>query len=203
MGTPASSGRIGRLLNGVSKVTGIKKPDLVRGGIGVGPGVVSFVINYGGEKSMGLPPAPAVPEPLPAVPVMHVPAPPAPPKLPAPPGAPPLPPHVGGGTFTVQPGDNLYNIAKERYGNPNLWPLIQAANPDIGPDSVIFPGQVLHIPELRTPPANSVAQVVQPGDTVWAIANGDEALIQQIAEINHINPAEIFPGQVLIVPPAA
>jgi nucleoid-associated protein YgaU len=155
---------------------------------------VNYSINFGGQKAGGLP-VPQAPTPPPPAPVMHVPSPPPPP---------PLPPHVGGGTFTVQPGDNLYNIAKERLGNPNLYPLIQAANPQVGPNGLIFPGQVLHIPVVRTPPANSVTQVVQPGDSLWGLANGNEALVQKIAELNHLkDPSLIFPGQVLIIPPTA
>jgi nucleoid-associated protein YgaU len=38
---------------------------------------------------------------------------------------------------------------------------------------------------------------------LWGISGGNEALIQEIARINHIeNPSLIFVGQRLIVPPA-
>jgi LysM repeat protein len=139
------------------------------------------------------------PSPAPAVP--HAPT--APPSVPVPHVSPP--PHVGGGTVTVRPGDSLSAIARERLGNPNLYPLIQAANPQVvGPDGRIVPGQVLHIPRLPVLPPGSTAQVVQPGESVWEIAGGDPALAGRIAELNHLaDPSLIQPGQVLIIPPAA
>jgi nucleoid-associated protein YgaU len=103
----------------------------------------------------------------------------------------------------VRPGDTLWEIARERLGNPLLYPLIEQANPQIGPNALIFPGEVLHIPQIPAPPAESTVVVVRPGDTLWGISGGNEALIQEIARINHIeNPSLIFVGQRLIVPPA-
>jgi WXG100 family type VII secretion target len=188
---PTSSNRISNILNPVSARTGIKGPDVGRGGIGVGPGILSYYINYG-HNGNGIPAVPHAPAPPGPAPVMNVPKP------------PPPPPHIGGGTFTVQPGDSLYNIAKERLGNPNLYPFIEAANPQVGPGGLITPGQVLHIPQLPVLPPDSVAQIVQPGDSLWEIANGDEALVQRIAELNQLkDPSLIVPGQVLVIPPAA
>jgi lysozyme len=126
-----------------------------------------------------------------------------PPTPPGPPQPPAPPTHVGGGTVTVQPGDTLWQIAQERLGNPELFPLIEAANPQIPPNGLIFPGEVLRIPQIPAPPSGATVQVVQPGDTLWGIAGGDEALAQEIAEINHLtDPSLIFPGQVLVIPPA-
>ncbi|HLQ24809.1 MAG TPA: LysM peptidoglycan-binding domain-containing protein, partial [Acidiferrobacterales bacterium] len=48
-------------------------------------------------------------------------------------------------SHTVQRGDNLSNIAKEVYGDPNLWPAIAAANGITNPDQ-IRPGQELVLP---------------------------------------------------------
>jgi nucleoid-associated protein YgaU len=123
------------------------------------------------------------------------------------PNFPPPPPpvlltQIGGGTFTVQPGDTLWQIAQERLGNPDLFPLIEAANPQVGANDLVSPGQVLRIPQIPAPPPGSSAVVVQPGGTLWAIAGGNEALIQKIAEINQIrDPSLIFVGQALIIPP--
>jgi nucleoid-associated protein YgaU/uncharacterized protein YukE len=137
------------------------------------------------------------PSPTPVAP--HAPA--APPVAPVPQVS---PPQVGGGTVTVRPGDSLYQIAGQRLGNPNLYPLIQAANPQaVGPDGRIVPGQVLRIPQLPVLPPGSTAQVVQPGQSVWEIAGGDPALAGRIAELNHLeDPSLVQPGQVLIIPPA-
>jgi nucleoid-associated protein YgaU len=58
-------------------------------------------------------------------------------------------------------------------------------------------------PEAAGLPPGSATHVVQPGDTVWAIAGGDPAQVQRIAEVNHLEDAsQIWPGQKLIVPPA-
>jgi nucleoid-associated protein YgaU len=149
-----------------------------------------------------------------SIPPMPSPLPPVKPGPPGPPPTPPVPPHpptphppvppqpIGGGTFTVRPGDTLWAIAQERLGNPELFPLIEAANPQIPANGLIFPGEVLQIPQIPAPPAGATVEVVQPGDTLWGIAGGDEELVQQIAEINQLtDPSLIFPGQVLVIPP--
>jgi uncharacterized protein YukE/LysM repeat protein len=64
------------------------------------------------------------------------------------------------------------------------------------------------VPEAPAPqaaglPQGSATRVVQSGDTVLGIAGGNPALAQQIAELNHLeDPSLIYPGQVLLVPPA-
>ena len=52
-------------------------------------------------------------------------------------------------TYTVQKGDSLSKIAKAVYGDPNQWKAIHQANQDTikNPD-LIFPGQVLKLPNL-------------------------------------------------------
>jgi len=162
---------------------------VIRSGINVLPNIVKDRLFFSPSPAPAAPHAPAAP---PAVPV-----PPVPP--------PPPPPHAGGGTVTVRPGDSLYQIAGQRLGNPNLYPVIQAANPQaVGPDGRIVPGQVLRIPRLPVLPPGSTAQVVQPGESVWQIAGGDPVLAGRIAELNHLeDPSLVQPGQVLIIPPAA
>jgi nucleoid-associated protein YgaU len=54
-------------------------------------------------------------------------------------------PAVGGSTYTVQKGDSLYKIARERYGDPKQWQKIAAANPGINPNSLKV-GQTLTMP---------------------------------------------------------
>lgn len=48
-------------------------------------------------------------------------------------------------TYEVQKGDTLNSIAVRFYGDPNQWPRIKKANPDIKDDR-IKPGMVLTIP---------------------------------------------------------
>lgn len=69
----------------------------------------------------------------------------------APPAAVQAPRTVGGGSYTVQSGDSMWTIAGERLGDPNLWPKIAAANPQVENPSVINPGQVINIPYVLAP----------------------------------------------------
>ncbi len=53
------------------------------------------------------------------------------------------------GSYTVQSGDTLWNIAETVYGDGSKYSKIFDANTDLlqQPDQ-IFPGQKLHIPDL-------------------------------------------------------
>ena len=53
-----------------------------------------------------------------------------------------------GQTYTVKPGDNLWNIAKQFYGSGAMYTKIYEANKDLigGNPNLIFPGQQLIIP---------------------------------------------------------
>ncbi len=104
------------------------------------------------DKRYTIPGPPIVPEnpPEPVVPTeaqLAVPEAPTPTEAPAaeigPLGAaPPSETGGGGNTYTVQPGDWLYKIAREQNTTPDA---IIAANPGIDPDNLI-PGQVLSLP---------------------------------------------------------
>jgi nucleoid-associated protein YgaU len=59
----------------------------------------------------------------------------------------PAPPPGSWRTYTVQPGDTLSLIARQIYGDAQLWPIIFEANQDILSDpGRLRPGQVLKIP---------------------------------------------------------
>jgi nucleoid-associated protein YgaU len=57
-------------------------------------------------------------------------------------------PYHGFAQYQVVAGDTLSGIAQQRYGDPNQWPRLFEANRDqnTNPD-LIFPGQVLRVPE--------------------------------------------------------
>jgi len=58
------------------------------------------------------------------------------------------PPAPAERTYTVVQGDSLSKIAKRMYGNANDWRRIFEANKDkIENPDLIYPGQVLKIPE--------------------------------------------------------
>lgn len=58
-----------------------------------------------------------------------------------------------GSSYTVQPGDTLWDIAQRAYADPEDWDTIYNANKQvIGNDpNLIKPGQVLHIPAQSDP----------------------------------------------------
>ena len=117
----------------------------------------------------------------------------------APPVAPP--------THTVQPGDTLFDIAQSVLGDGNRWPEIFALNRDqIGNPNLIFPGQVLRLPDAAPGGPPPQVYTVVPGDTLSDIARrklGDANRWPEIFALNRTiinNPNLIFPGQVLLLP---
>lgn len=103
--------------------------------------------------------------------------------------------------YVVQPGDTLSAIAR-RFG-VGLAALL-SVNPEVADPDLIFPGQVIRIPLFPPgrPPAGRFLYVVQPGDTLAAIA---QRLGVDLTTLLHANPQiadpdVIFPGQVLFVP---
>jgi nucleoid-associated protein YgaU len=63
---------------------------------------------------------------------------------------------AGPGKYVVQPGDaGFWGIAQNVYGNGNLYPALERANPDVNPRSLRV-GQVINVPpasEIETQPA--------------------------------------------------
>jgi 5'-nucleotidase / UDP-sugar diphosphatase len=54
-------------------------------------------------------------------------------------------PSAGGKSYTIKPGDNLWNIAKEVYGDGTKYQRILDANPGLNPDNM-KPGTKIVIP---------------------------------------------------------
>ncbi len=103
-----------------------------------------------------------------------------------------------GFTYTVQPGDTLSGIAA-RFG-VSLQAVINA-NPQITNPNLIFPGQVVNIPGT-VPPTGGEDYIVQPGDTLSAIAARFGLTLSQLLAANPqiTNPNLIFPGQAITIP---
>lgn len=106
------------------------------------------------------------------------------------------------GRYTVQPGDTMFFIA-QRFGIP--LNELTAANPHIPDPSVLFPGDVLCVPGAAPPPAcppGSFFYTVQPGDTLFLIAQRFGTTVDVIIAINPQipDPNLIFPGQIICVP---
>jgi nucleoid-associated protein YgaU len=113
-------------------------------------------------------------------------------------------------TYVTQPGDTLWSIAEQFYGDGSLWPAIYQANRDlIGDDpSYIQAGWTLTIPDVSIPPQPSgQIYVTQPGDTLWSIAEqfyGDGSLWPKIYAANKQvigdDPNAIYAGMTLTIP---
>lgn len=110
-----------------------------------------------------------------------------------------------GQIYTVQPGDNLFRIAR-RFETTSS--ALAAANGIANP-SLIFVGQVLTIPGATSPtpapatppPAGGTVYIVQPGDTLFRIAVRNNSTVSTLAAANNIaNPALIFVGQRITIP---
>ena len=114
------------------------------------------------------------PEPEAAPPAAEQPAP--PPAVTAPPPEEPAAPAQT--TYTVQRGDNLWNIAGQAdiYGNAYYWPLIFRANTDkIRDADLIYPRQVLNID--RNPSSADINAAVTHAKTrgAWSLGVVEES----------------------------
>lgn len=146
-------------------------------------------------------PDPGLPTPLPTIPPLPT-ATPVPPPLPTA----TFPPVGVPSTYTVQPGEWIYSIAR-KFG---LDPLaIIAVNPGINPN-LVYPGQVINLPPPGGRPA-APAAVALPRPTSYTVVRGDwlysiarkcsvttEALIAANPSLRP--PYAINPGQVLNIP---
>lgn len=117
----------------------------------------------------------------------------------------PLPPSTGGTiTYKVEWGDTLYSLAA-RFGT--TVDAIVAANNLLNADFIRV-GQTLTIPQGQSgtgyaSPTSEIVYVVDPGDTLYAIALRYNTTVDAIAQANGIvNPAFIRPGQRLRIPVA-
>ncbi|HOL15331.1 MAG TPA: LysM peptidoglycan-binding domain-containing protein [Bacillota bacterium] len=113
------------------------------------------------------------------------------------------------GRYTVVAGDTMFSIA-QRFG-VSLDALI-AANPHITNPNLIFPGDVLCVPDVTAPPQGRVPAscpsgfqgryTVVAGDSMFSIAQRFGVSLNALIAANpHItDPNQLFPCDVLCVP---
>lgn len=119
----------------------------------------------------------------------------------------PLAAAVSASTYTVQPGDTVWAIARAH----GLDPAAVSSVNGLGADAMIRPGQVLALtavpaPAAPAPPAAPAVTTheVRPGDTVSAIARAGGVSVDAVLSANGLTRASIiYPGDVLQVPSAA
>ncbi len=101
-------------------------------------------------------------------------------------------------THTVQPGETLTRIAA-RYGV--TVEQLAAVNGIVNPN-MIYVGQILVIPGAGGESAGQTYQV-QPGDTLYRIAQRFGTTVDALAALNGIaNPNVLYVGQLLVISPA-
>lgn len=99
----------------------------------------------------------------------------------------------GAGQYVVQPGDTFYRIAQRHRVSVEA---LAAANPQVEDPNIIWPGMVLYIP-----PRPPQQYIVQPGDTLWAIAQAFGTTVAALMQANPgIDPYRLRIGQRLVIP---
>ncbi|MDD4237894.1 MAG: LysM domain-containing protein [Desulfotomaculaceae bacterium] len=102
--------------------------------------------------------------------------------------------------YVIQPGDTLTSIAA-RFGV--TVENIVRVNPILVNPNAIFPGQIIHIPLAgQIPVAKAALYIVQPGETLTAIALRYNIPVGALLQFNPqiTNPNLIFPGQIIAIP---
>jgi hypothetical protein len=136
-------------------------------------------------------------------------------------------PGEGTGSYVIRPGDTLWDIARGEWGDPFLWPKLWEANPYIKNPDLIYPDDVLAIPQNIPPnipsptpepssePASAVPGVSVPVEAPPVEAGAAEGALPTSGESEH-RPSPVVsaeprservsrmsPETVAILPPAS
>ncbi len=104
-------------------------------------------------------------------------------------------PGSGSGTirYVVQPGDSLWLIAQKYNTTVNAIKNLNGLTSDI-----LSVGQVLQIPASQN--TSTISYTVQPGDSLWLIAQKYNTTVDDIKQLNGLTGNLINVGQVLKIP---
>lgn len=94
------------------------------------------------------------------------------------------------GTYSVEPGDSLWNIAKKYSMSVNDLKILNNTS------DTIFVGQKLQVIQASSPQTYTV----QPGDSLWSLARGYNTTVNDLQALNNLTSDTIYPGQTLYVP---
>ncbi len=98
-------------------------------------------------------------------------------------------------TYTVRTGDNLYDIAAAF--DLSLDELIAINHFD---GATLRPGDVLRVRAAAGEPPAPLVVTVQPGDTLWSLAQTYEVGLEALQSANGIAAAKLKPGDRLTIP---
>ena len=102
-----------------------------------------------------------------------------------------------GSNYTVQPGDSLFSIAQQVYGDGNQSQRIYDANKQvIGNDpNLIRPGEVLFIPPVTPPQPKTCTVTSAQGLNVRSAPNSQSTLIASYSPGTVLNYFEVVNGE--------
>jgi LysM repeat protein len=102
-----------------------------------------------------------------------------------------------GSNYTVQPGDSLFSIAQQAYGDGNQWQKIYDANKQvIGNDpNLIRPGEVLYIPPVTPPPPKTCKVTAANGLNVRSQPTSQSTLIASYPTGTVLNYIAVVNGE--------
>jgi len=98
-------------------------------------------------------------------------------------------------TYTVQPGDTLYGLAKQH--GTSVQAIMQANGMM---DYFLRAGEVIWIPAGDTPPAGPIVHIVQPGETLYSIAQQYNTTVWAIMAANGLTSHTIWAYRGLFIP---
>lgn len=110
-----------------------------------------------------------------------------------------------GKVHQVVKDDTLWHISRTYLDDPWLWPAVWRQNPDIKNPHLIYPNQLLKLPDFSSFAVDCGSHQVVKGDTLWDISGTylhDFFLWPVIWQKNPgiENPHLIYPGQLVKIP---
>ena len=97
--------------------------------------------------------------------------------------------------YTVKPGDNLYNIAK----NYNIT-LNKLINFNEQGTTLLHIGDQLLIPVNNNYNKNNIQYIIRPGDTLYTIAKRYNTSVDEIKKINNFSNNMLKIGDIILIP---
>ena len=97
--------------------------------------------------------------------------------------------------YTIKPGDNLYNIAK----NYNIT-LDELINFNEQASTLLHIGKQLLIPINNKTTDNNIQYIIKPGDTLYNIAKRYNITVDEIKRLNNFNNNMLKIGDIIYLP---